>query len=263
VHAPLAVVAAITAVALGAAGACTQIGSDPNEVVALAFDSLPYPAVVIGDTLRDETGATVALRAAALNADGDAIPDAPFTFLTIDTTAVITSGGLVVSTDTLPGQIRLIAQSANGLQSRQLTLQVTPRPDSIEQQGTVDTLRYVVPDGPQNTSNAITVNVLSVDSATPPASRPVRGWIVRYRVEYAGAPVAADNTTLAWLVDESNRRSTEDTTGTDGRASRRLRVVPTGLANAVDSLVVIATATRGGAPLAGSPVSVIVRVRAQ
>lgn len=244
-------------------GACTQIGSDPNAVVALAFDSLPYPAIVAGDTLRDESGAVLHLRAAALNSDGHDIPSAAVSFLMLDTGATISADGIVTSTYLAATSLRILAQAGN-LQSRPLTLVVTPRPDSIARDGTVDTLRYLIPDVTANTSPPITIKALS-NSATPASA--VRGWIVRYSIEYHGATVSPADGTLAWLVDDNNRRSTEDTTATDGRASRRLRVNSTAILSTDefhgrDSIVVIATAFARGGALAGSPVRTVVQLRA-
>lgn len=257
VAAPLAVmVAAII-------GACTQVGSDPNAVVALAFDSLPYPALVSGDTLRDESGAVLALRAAALNSDGDDIPSAAVSFVMLDTGATISSAGIVTSTNLTTTSVRILAQAGN-LQSRPLTLQITPRPDSIARDGTVDTLRYVVPDGTQNTTASINMKVLS-NAVTPPAA--VRGWIVRYSLEYHGRAISPADADTAWLVDDNNRRSMEDTTGSDGRASRRVRMLSNSIFSTDefhgrDSIVVVATATARGSSLAGAPVRIVVQFRA-
>jgi hypothetical protein len=248
------------AAAASAVGACSQIGSDPAEIVAVVFDSLPYPAVIIGDTLRNDAGAVTALRAIALNSDGDEIPGVPFTFIALDSGATITPDGRVVSTDTQPASIRVIANASSGLQSRTLSLLTTFSPDSMARETAVDTLSYVLPDGVANTSGALAVRVLS-KAVTPPAA--ARGWIVRYAVEYGGAPLSPADSTVAWLVDENGRRSAEDTTATDGTTSRRLRVLPTGLTNTVDSLIVVATATRHGVSLIGSPARIVVHVRPQ
>lgn len=256
---PIVVVAAAVAL-YGGTIACTQVGSDPDAVVAIAFDSLPYPAVIIGDSLRDAAGVATALRATGINTDGDEIPGAVFTFLPLDAGATVSAERFLTSTGTDAAAVRLIAQASSGLQSRDITLHVTARPDSTAQDGTVDTLRYLVPDEPANVSQAIGLIVLSTTTAPPPAAR---GWIVKYQIEYGGAPVPPTSTTLAWLIDETGRRSAEDTTGTDGRVSRRLRLVPTGLTAAADSLIVTATVERYGTPLIGSPVRIAVHVRPQ
>ncbi|HKS06365.1 MAG TPA: hypothetical protein VJR92_08645 [Gemmatimonadaceae bacterium] len=254
------VVAVVAAALHGSTMACTQVGADPSAVVAVAFDSLPYPAVIIGDSLRDAAGVATALRATGINTDGDEIPGAVFTFLALDAGATISAERFLTSTGTDAVGVRLIAQAPSGLQSRDILVHVTPRPDSTAQDGTVDTLRYVVPDELANVSQAIALKVLSTATAPPPVAR---GWIVKFQIEYAGAPVPPTSTTLAWLIDETGRRSAEDTTGTDGRVSRRLRVVPTGLTAAADSLIVTATVERYGTPLIGSPVRIAVHVRPQ
>lgn len=258
----LGVVAAVVAAAV--VGACTQVSSDPKAVVALVFDSLPYPAVVAGDTLRNEAGVATPLRASALNVDGDEVPDAPVTYLLLDSGATLLSGSLLLSTNLAATSLRIIAQVGT-LQSRTLSLFVTPRPDSVSLSGTVDTLRFVIPDGNSNTSAPVTAHVWS-NTLAPAVS--ASGWIVRYSVEYHGAPLAAGSS-FAYLVDENGRRAAEDTTGTDGLASRRLRVIADSVTahlpspTATDSLVVTATAVARGAPLAGSPIRVVIQVKAQ
>jgi len=247
------------ALAVVALSTCTQVGTDPAAVVALVFGALPYPAVVSGDTLRDESGVAAPLVGVPLNSAGDPVTGARVQFLALDPGVTISEDGIVVSTDTAGTTIRLLAQ-VGALQSRPLSLFVAASPDSAAQDGTVDTLRYVIPDASSNLSGAIAIRVLS-NAATPP--RGVRGWLVRYSVEYRGTTLPPGDDTLAWFVDESSRRSAVDTTGTDGRASRRLRVVSTALASAADSLLVTATVTARGAPLAGTPLRIVVQVRPQ
>ena len=253
------VVAGAAAAALhGTITACTQVGADPDSVVAIAFDSLPYPAVIIGDSLRDGAGVATALRATGINTNGDEIPGAPFTFLALDAGVSVGPTGFVTSTGAEAASIRLIAQAVGGLQSRDIALLVTPQPDSAAQDGTVDTLRYLAPDDETNVSQALALRVFSMTVDPRP---PVRGWIVKYQIDYGGVPVPPNSTTLAWLIDDTGRRSAEDTTGADGRVARRLRVVPTGLTAAADSLIVTATVERYGTPLVGSPVRIAVHLR--
>ena len=251
----LIVMAALAAAA--AFGACTQVGTDPNVVVSLAFDSLPYPAVVAGDTLRDENGVARALHASALNSSGKEVAGAPVQYLVLDSAVTVTSGGFVVSTDTSKRSAHVLAQVGT-LQSRTVTIVVTPRPDSLAAAGTVDTVRYVLADNTTQISAPITLQIVS---RTPTTPAPVGGWIVRFSVAYHGVTLPANDAATAWLVDESSRRSQEETTASDGTASRRLRFVAAAMAAGVaDSLEVTATAIARGAPLAGSPVKVVIHV---
>ena len=83
-------------------------------------------------------------------------------------------------------------------------------------------------------------------------------------VEYNGVPIEVATSNRAWLVDDANRRSSEDTTGTDGRVSRRLRIAPAEFQPAlapIDSITVIATATYRGLPVTGSPVRIVIQLR--
>ena len=61
------IVAPLAVVLAAVAGSCTEIGTNPATVTALEFDSLPYPAVVTGDTLRDSLGNAAPLSATAFN----------------------------------------------------------------------------------------------------------------------------------------------------------------------------------------------------
>jgi hypothetical protein len=235
--------------------ACTEISTDPTLVVALSFDALPFPTVVAFDTLRDEDGVAQRLRGVALNSAGDPIPDAPVRFLATQPGVTISADGFVIADSARSTTIPIVAQ-VGGLQSRALQLPITRRPDSVAAEGTIDTLRYVVPDNGGNLSGALRVKVFS-NAVAPPAA--VRGWIVRFRVEYGGVDLPADHPSI-WLQDDSGRRSGVDTTGVDGIASRQLRVQPLGLAAAQDSVVVYATVRALGAPLVGAPVRFVVPI---
>jgi len=236
-------------------GACTEISTDPTLIVALSFDALPFPTVVAFDTLRDEDGVAQRLRGVALNSVGDPIPDAPVRFVATQPGVTISEDGYVIADSARSTTIPIVAQ-AGGLQSRALQLPITRRPDSVAAEGSIDTLRYVVPDNASNLSAALRVKVFS-NEVVPAAA--VRGWIVRFRVEYGGVELPADHPSI-WLQDDGGRRSRVDTTGTDGIASRQLRVQPLGLAAAQDSVVVYATVRARGAPLVGAPVRLVIPV---
>lgn len=243
--------------------ACTEVGTDPNAVVALVFEELPYPAVVAGDTLRMESGATVPLQAIALNSEGDEIQNADVRFIALDQNVVeITSENLLVSIGDAGTTARIVAQ-AGALQSRPLTLVVTSLPDTAELAATVDTIRYSALPDAVNVSGNIAIRVMSTTDNEAEPTVNVRGWLVHYEVSYNGTPLPPTDNTTAWFVDASNRRSAVDTTENDGRAQRRLRIEPSALAPDADSLLVTATVTARGAAVAGTPISFFVHVRPQ
>ncbi len=245
--------------ALAAVGSCITISTDPHEVISIEFVELPWPAVVVGDTLRDQGGAVAPLSARLFEASGAEVTDAQIQFLSRDATVTIVNGDLVVGGSTT-GMARLLASGA-GLQSVVRQIQVVPRPDSLAPEGTIDTLRLVLPDSPQqNRSGDLKVKMVSVDAGG--AATPVGSWIVSFALEFDGAPVAPGDTSHLYLADEAGRVSSSDTTDTQGIASRRIRfkVLPGTTIPPLDSVIVIVTASYRGSPLAGTPVRLVLPV---
>ncbi len=187
---------------VAAVGACITISTDPHEIISIEFVPLPWPAVVAGDTLRDQSGAVAPLSARLFEASGAEVTDAQVQFLSRDATVTIVDGNLVVAGSTT-GMARLLASGA-GLQSVVRQIQVVPRPDSLAAEGTIDTLRLVLPDSPQqNRSVDLKVKMLSVDADN--VATPVDSWIVSFALEFDGAPVAPGDTSRVYLTDEAGR----------------------------------------------------------
>jgi hypothetical protein len=250
--------AAVAVVAAAWTGACTEVGTAPDGIVALAFDTLPYPSVVAKDTLRDSTGRAAPLRAVAYNADGDVIAEPAVRYIALDTGVDITSQGYLIATTRTSGTVRVVAAAAS-LQSLQKTVTVTRAPTAFAASGaTADTLVYALPDAPSNVSKAMTVK-LTRDSAGTALGVP--GFLVSWRVTFRGQTVAPTDTTLSSLWDESRKMSTVDTTAADGAAARMLRIRPKGLPSLADSFVVYASAKYRGDPVAGSPVKFVIHFR--
>ena len=245
--------------------ACTEIGTDPSVAVSIAFDSLPSPGIVLGDTLRDSAGVVAPLRALAFNARGDSIPGAPIEYFAkvgTDTLRVDLLTGLVIANSALAlrNVSVVLFPQVNGIPGPQRTLLLTLRPDTIAADGEADTLRYsTAADTGQNVSSPVRVKVLH-DSAGTGVLLPVRAWIVRFAVEFRG--ITQTDTTIALLINDQNAPSSIDTTDGPGLAGRKVRLhaVPV---SAADSIVVIARATYRGGPLRGSPVRVRVPVVVQ
>ncbi len=248
-----------------ALASCLDFSTSPDEIFYLTFETLPYPSVVAGDTLRDSTGAVAVLRASAVNARGDVVSAAPMRFYAIDDTsqvlAVDSVTGRVVSESTTPRNVRIIASLA-GLQSPPLTLAITKKPDSLALQVTRDTISYSFIDTTLNFSKALTANVLHHDSTTFYSG--VTGWVVRYTLETALDTVSAS------LVDDQNKRmrdvpsglSHSDTTLADGSVARKLRISPgLPLTEPLDSVGVLVEAKYKGVHIAGSPARVMVYVK--
>ncbi len=252
-------VAAAFVVAAGI-GACTDVGTSPDAIVAIAFDTLPYPSVVAGDTMRDSLGHAAPLSAVAYNAAGDVIANPAVRYLALDTGVDISAKGYLVATTRTSGTVRVVATAA-ALQSLQKTVTVTHVPSKLAVSGAAaDTLKYALPDASSNVSKVMTVK-LTRDSAGTAIGVP--GFLVSWYATFRGQTINMSDTTLASLWDDASSRhaSIVDTTSTDGSASRVLRIRSNSLPASADSFMVYATARYRGVAVAGSPVKFVIHFR--
>lgn len=247
-------VGALAAMLGAAALSCTELGTDPSSAVSLAFDRLPSPAIVLGDTLRDSLGVATPLAAVAFNADNDTIAGAPIEYIVSDSTLRVDANGFVIAdstvTDSAPATPPRVFARIGGL-SLSLPLVVTPAPESAAAAAaSIDTVRYLT----TPVSGDVGVRV------TYGAARPVRGWVVSFALAFRGA--ALRDTTIAYPIGDQGRMSSLDTTGTDGLAARRIRIRVVGLPDAQpDSIIVTSRVRHRGRDVAGSPIRQVVRFR--
>ena len=253
---------------LAAAAACTEVGSDPQQPVAIAFDTLPAPAIAFGDTLRDLDGVAAPLTARAFNVDGDEIVGAPIEFFSSSPTVVIdpATDVAVASADTTVRTVTIRAQAGGIPSATTRTLERVFPPDTVDRAvgvapDRVDTL-YFLPGDTALTGPPMVLRVLHrvEDPANPDSLRGVKSWRVRYAVAHPVGGDAALADTL--LVDDANRLSTVDTTAADGGAARRIRVRRPSGGAFPDSIAVDASAWFRAAPIPGAPVRFILLVRA-
>jgi len=247
-------------IAAAVVGACSGASTAPDGIVALSFDTLPYPSIVAGDTMRDSLGHAAALRAVAYNAAGSVIANPAVRYFALDTGVDISATGYLVATTRTSGTVRVVA-AASALQSLPKTITVTKAPDRLAVSGaSADTLRYALPDVASNVSKTMTVK-LTRDSAGTAVAVP--GFLVTWALTFRGQTIAKSDTTLASIWDDasSRRSSLVDTTGADGTASRVLRVRANNLPATADSFVVSATTRYRGAAVAGSPVKFVIQFR--
>jgi hypothetical protein len=254
---------AASTVAVLAAGiaACTEVTADPTVPFAIEVDPPPSPSVVIGDSLRDTLGNSVPLTVRVLNSRNEVIPGAPVTFVSFDTSNVLTldpQSGAIVGLKT--GEAAIVA-SADGLQSERVTVRVTPMPDVFTGvDAAVDTIEFFL-----GTETLLPLRVrLEADTnaalTTDPLA-PVPSYLVRYAIVSPPELATTDTTTLH-LVDDSRRPSTVDTTSTLGDAGRQLRFPALISPPLPDSVVVEVTARRPDlSPVPGSPVVYVVKLR--
>jgi hypothetical protein len=219
-RAPALVALALASVA-GAVAACVEIAGGPSGVYSIRLDPFPLPpSIVVGDTLRDSTGAVLRLRATGFNANGETVDGVPFRFVFVPLsrdTALRDNKALVV--DSLTGLVRaagptfVVPQGRAGVQlggRLQVldTLEIVPRPKRLAPSATngetVRTLAFFCLDAanaPLNTltpadsiarrigiapgtplGNVTTLStLLTGDSATSDSTR-VRSYLVRYEI---------------------------------------------------------------------------------
>ncbi len=235
--------------------ACSDLTSVPGGAQSLAIDSLPFPAVVVGDTLRDTLGVAAPISAKVYNGANVIIPGAPVRFLSLDTGVVIDSvTGVLRGLNRRTG-VRILASVA-GLQTSPKLLGVANRPDTASNPDSVHRLVYVtVPRTDAANSYALHVKVgsLPLVPGTTSADSVVEGWLVRFAV--TRAPVnAVDSTQLGGGIINTPWAVTDAT----GLASKVLRVVPTLGSRIRDTALVQATVTYRGVNVKGSPFTIVI-----
>ena len=244
-------VAAAAAMSIMVAIACSDIG--PEGVPAsIAFDALPWPSVVLGDSLRNTDGVAVPLTASVFDARNQPVLDADVQFVSLDPTITITDDGFV--TGETFGTARIVAEIA-GLQTSALTLVVTREPDTLRAIGdTVLSVEYALPDV---TTQDLAVHVGHLTPPTP-ADTVVPGWIVHFAI----VGQTPGDTTRGYLVRENTTiKANADTTDATGRALMEFRLNPITFPVVQDTIEVLATASYKGEPIPGSPVRFVLLVR--
>lgn len=245
---PLALVSAVTL-----ALACSDINTDPHSVGSIALDTIPSPAVVAHDTLRDSLGIVRPLHATAYNPQGDALTGVAIRFFAADSGVKVDSiSGIVVADTARSTPVRIVAE-AGGLQTMPDTLYVVPAPDSVAAVNPSDTLAYSLSDSTVNVSTPLTVKVMHRNGTATPA--PVRGWLVSYSI------IAPGDTLLAQFVGNNGHAASIDTTALDGTAGRQVRIRPGRLTATTDSVIVNAMVRMRGAPISGTPLRFVLQVK--
>ena len=229
--------------------ACTEIPTGADDVLSMQVNSLPWPSVVVGDTLRDSTGVVSPATISAFNYSGDVIAAPAVRFSALDRGIRVDSLTGMVRGDSVRSGARILA-TFKGLSST-TTIAVTLRPDTVALSNGRDSLSYSVADTTANLSNPIGVKVLhgtTQDSA-------VASWFVSYLIL---SPTTAG---LAQIVDDGRRASSADTTDATGIALRRIKLDPTKLVAAVDSIIVQASVKYRGINVKGSPARLVLKVK--
>jgi hypothetical protein len=233
--------------------ACGDVSGSSTSVLSIQFDSLSAPSVVVGDTLRDTTGAVILPKVHAFNFKGDEILLPPVRFVSPDSGVVVDSLTGIVFADSLRSTPARIVASVGGLQAIQ-KIDVTLRPDSLAAVNGLDSLSYSLLDTTLNVSPMLTVKLTH---GVPPNDSAVKSYIVSFAI------VSQSNPQLGQIVNDAGKPAVVDTTDVNGIAGRAIRLHPLFLASAtaVDTIKVDATAKYRGSQVKGSPVRLILIVK--
>ncbi len=261
----------VTAVVLAVlGGGCAEVGTAPDVPAAIELPPFPFPTVVVGDTMRDESGKAVPIRAIVRNSAGEEITGAPARFLYADfnrdTAFLVDSASGYIVARKAVAEGRIAARVGSSLQVLR-GLIATVRPDTAVAGAAPAGLITVLPDTGRARAQSNTTADLPVivrnRSGTEVTG--VHGWLVRFQIVRPANPTN-DTTAAAFLVDDQQRASMLDTTASNGQAARRVRVraaqfpVAQGTASVTDTVVVQATVLYKGRPVAGSPVRLVAPV---
>jgi hypothetical protein len=241
----------LTLVASAIVLACTEIPTGADDVLSFQLNALPSPSVVVGDTLRDSTGVVAPLTVTAFNYENDEVENVTARFRATDARVRVDSvTGVVIgdSVSTTPSRVLATFENFTAF----LNIPVTLRPDTIVAANDRDSLAYSLTDTASNLSNPLGVRVLHGLTTTDSA-------VQFYRVAFE--VVSPADTALARLVNDSRVRSSVDTTGSDGIATRRLRIDVSRLTSAQDSVIVRAHVRYRGQHVRGSPMRLVLKLK--
>jgi len=233
--------------------ACTDISGSSTSVLSIQFDTLSAPSVVVGDTLRDTTGAVIRPVVHAFNFKGEEIIPAPVFFLSPDSGITVDSATGIVVGDSLRSTPARIVATVGILQAIQ-NVDVTLRPDLVQAVNALDSLKYSLLDTTLNVSPLLQVRLTH---GVAPNDSAVKSYIVSFAI------VAQSDPQLGELVNDAGKPSVVDTTDASGIAGRKIRLHPLFLSSgtAVDSIVVNATAKYRGTQVNGSPVRLVLLLK--
>lgn len=179
---PRSAVVASVALFSVAAFACTDVSGNATSVLSIQFDSLAAPSVVVGDTLRDTTGAVILPVVHAFNFQGEEITPAPVWFQSPDSGVVVDSiTGIIVGGDSLRSTPVRIVATVGALQAIQ-RLDLTLRPDLLTPVNDRDSLSYLAEDV---TSNFMTVKLTH---GVAPNDSVVKSYVVSFAIVSQSAP---------------------------------------------------------------------------
>ena len=256
------IAALLGTIAVLTALACVDM-SAPSGAASISALLLPSPSVVVGDTMRDSTGAVASLRVIAYDASDSPISGLPTLFFISDSAnaAHIAKSSFLVGDK--QGTVRVIGQ-VSGVQTLPASVPVTVAPTTFALAATPtlpDTLVVPLAGTTDTTSKSTGTQAIAVTlkGAGDTASL---GFIVKYELVSAPATLQSSATPAVFISGDGSKASLVDTTDAGG-ASRSVVVKSALLADVAlkggtkaDSVVVRVSTFYKGKPVSGSPIRV-------
>ncbi|HXD48115.1 MAG TPA: hypothetical protein VN600_05050 [Gemmatimonadaceae bacterium] len=232
--------------------------SAPKGPASISSLQLPSPSVVIGDVMRDSSGAPAMLSVIAYDADGNRLPGVTPQFVITDSIkfAHFDANGLLTGDSV--GAVHVLGQIGN-LQTPVATVPITVAPTGIAAVTPVDTFRIPFT---TDTTPAVTPVGAVISGANGTFAQ---GFVVHFALTYAPATKAGKSPAVS--IRDLDTVTAVGVTDVSGHVSRSLAVIVPFLADdslaagkKVDSAVVEMTASYKGSAIPGSPVHVVVPI---
>ena len=257
--------------------ACVDLSAPKGQPASISQLQLPAFFVVQGDTMRDTLGRATPMSVIAYDGAGGVLTTFKPTFIITDSLQQLHFSALDSSlvsngpADTAGAVAHVLAQIGS-LQTASQTVYVTVRPDTLKRvlvatTGT-DTLKLLA--GADSASTVSTLDLSTVVHGV--GGRIVPGVFVRYTL--VSSIPSISSSPAAYLRDESGRifiagQSSPDT-GNASAVTGRTLVLNTHLIadaaikgdGALSTVEILATALYKGIPLQGSPLHILVPVKA-
>jgi hypothetical protein len=249
----------------GGFSACFD-NTSPKNVASISLITFASPAVVLGDILRDSTGAAAPAHVVAYDGNGDPVAGAAVSFLALDSTVSIDADGTVhgLLRDSIGARI---VAGAGSLQTSVARLLVTIRPTTLAATDVSPTAPLTFAISTALADSLVTSGSLGV-KVTGADAKAAQGIVVTYEIVAAPASTVAGLPT-ALVINDAGRPSNRDTTLLAGTASRKViflyRRAATDLlgGSLTDTIRVRVRARDLGADIVGSPFEFKIPVRRQ
>jgi hypothetical protein len=234
-----------------------------SDVASISDLILPSPTVVLGDLMKDSTGADAKLQLLAYNSQGQVLTNEPILVTVIDPSIHVDDFGFVHGLELDSVGARVVA-GAGALQTPQVRIPVTVHPDVASAAQTSFAISFPVPATDStdvaNWSAPLDLSIMGTGSGSIPQG--AQGFLVDYTI--MRSPVGVAGAATAYLIDtDASRKTSRDTTTSSGHASRRVVLRTAALASTAntDTIVVRATAKYAGLVIGGFPIDFTIEIK--